>query len=577
MERHWKMDPARSASIRRPLIFKFFLFSLIAVAFLSRVSAESPQLHQLRHLVDSAQWQKAVQLAQSSSGHSADFYFLYGIALAQTGQLDDARRAFNAGVAIAPKDERFPVELAGVDFRQKHYARAARHLRHALRLKPGDSYAQNFLATTYFLQGNLAAALKHWNRIDKPQIAAIHDEPVPSVDAALVDRAFAFSPASKLKLSDLLTTEARLRGLQIFPSFEFDLSALPDGNFDVAFHNSEHPSWKQHKLLALGVMLRGLPAQAIYPEFYNLNYRALNFLSYFRWDQEKRRVDAQINGPVHGNPKEHFYLGTDLRNENWRIVPSFAGPAPVLGALNLRREAVSAGYSRIPSARWQWSAAAELSHRDFRSVFLGTVLSPQLLTDGYQLKESLRLDSTLWNDPDHRVILTGAALSETGRIWSSPPHTFEKLQGFSALHWFPLSTGDDYELQQRVSAGKTFGDVPFDELWVLGIGGDNELWMRGHIATRDGMKGSAPIGRAYFLSNTECDKNIHNFGLFRVKLGPLLDTGTISDPLPGLGSHKWLFDAGGQIKVIAFGFGAAISYGKDLRSGNNAFYISLLH
>lgn len=575
MERHWKMDIARSASARFSLVFGFLAFLLLSTAF-PLAATETPPLEQLRHLVDAAQWQKAVQVAETHPGHSADFYFLYGTALAQTGRLEDARRAFHSGRVLAPKDPRFPVELAGLDFKEKHYANAASKLHFALSLNPGDSYAEDFLATVYFLQGNLEAALEHWNRVGKPKIVNVQSDPIPALDPALLDRAFTFSPASMLRLSELRTTEARVGALQSFTSIRFDLRARPDGKFDVTFRNSEHPSWKRHKLLALGVMLRGLPSETIYPEFYNFNHRALNFVSYFRWDDEKRRAGAQLNGPVHGNPNEHFYVGTDLRNENWRILPSFTGPAPVLGALNLRREAVSAGYTRIPSWRWQWTAEGEFSHRDFRSVLLGPALPPQLVIEGNQLKETLRLNTILWGNPDHRISLTGTASSETGHIWSSPEHTFEKLQASSLLRWFPLPVGDDYELQQRFSTGKTFGEEPFDELWGLGIGGDNDLWMRGHIATRDGMKGSAPMGRAYFLSNTEFDKNIHDFGLFRIKLGPLLDTGAISDMIPGLGSYKWLWDVGAQAKVIAFGFGVAISYGKDLRSGNNAFYVALL-
>ncbi len=58
--------------------------------------------------------------------------------------------------------------------------------------------------------------------------------------------------------------------------------------------------------------------------------------------------------------------------------------------------------------------------------------------------------------------------------------------------------------------------------------------------------------------------------------GPFLDTGKITDPTPGLGSHKWLWDIGLQTKVRAFGMGVVFSYGKDLWSGNNAFYASML-
>ena len=162
-----------------------------------------------------------------------------------------------------------------------------------------------------------------------------------------------------------------------------------------------------------------------------------------------------------------------------------------------------------------------------------------------------------------------------GRIWSQPSHSFEKLQGSLRLHWFPQSQGDDYEIQHRIRAGKTFGEVPFDELFMLGLERDNDLEMRGHIGTRDGRKGSAPLGRNYFLSNWEADKNVYRNGIFTVKLGPFLDTGKITDASAGLGSQKWLWDLGAQATVRVFGVGVAFSYGKDLRSGNNAFYVSM--
>lgn len=100
--------------------------------------------------------------------------------------------------------------------------------------------------------------------------------------------------------------------------------------------------------------------------------------------------------------------------------------------------------------------------------------------------------------------------------------------------------------------------------------------MRGHIGTRDGYKGSAPLGRDYYLSNWETDKNVYGNGLVRLQLGPFLDTGKITDPIAGLGSHKWLWDIGLQVKLRVFGTGVVFSYGKDLRSGNNAFYLTML-
>ena len=154
--------------------------------------------------------------------------------------------------------------------------------------------------------------------------------------------------------------------------------------------------------------------------------------------------------------------------------------------------------------------------------------------------------------------MRAACRHKLGRIWSQPSHSFEKLQGSLRLHWFPQSQGDDYEIQHRIRAGKTFGEVPFDELFMLGLERDNDLEMRGHIGTRDGRKGSAPLGRNYFLSNWEADKNVYRNGIFTVKLGPFLDTGKITDASAGLGSQKWLWDLGAQVDGAGFWSGSCV-------------------
>jgi hypothetical protein len=98
--------------------------------------------------------------------------------------------------------------------------------------------------------------------------------------------------------------------------------------------------------------------------------------------------------------------------------------------------------------------------------------------------------------------------------------------------------------------------------------------MRAHIATHDGRKGSASLGGNYVLSNWEIDKHVYNNGIFGLKLSPFLDAGRVNGPTPGLGSKKSLWDTGVQTKISVLGVGITFTYGKDLRSGNNAFYVT---
>ena len=577
MERGREMDVAGAAPTRSPLIPTFLIF-LLCCAVLggaqTRSSSDQP-VERARQLFVEQRWQDIVNLGQSEQNPSAEFDFYYGTALAQLGRLTEAQRAFSAGARLQPDDKRFPLELAGVAFKQKQYVHAARHLRRALHLDPKDSYGNNFLGTVYFLQGNIEGALKYWNRVGRPQIAEVQAVPTPRVNAGLLDRAFAFAPASVLGLPDLGISDARVRELGIFPSYQFDLQARGDGKFDMVFRNRERDGWGQSTWEKLFLLFRELPFLAITPEIYNLRHQAINFVSMYRWDAEKRRVLAELSGPFKANPKFRYGLIANLRGENWDIRDSFQGPAPLLGSLNLRREAVGAEFASVESGRWRWSAGVEVSHRDFRSVIPGVALTPSLLAKGYQLKQLAELDAALWRSPERRMTLEGGLSSQAGRIWSQPSQSFEKLQSSLRFHWFPQAQGDDYEVNHEIRAGKTFGNVPFDELFMLGLERDNDLSMRGHIGTRNGRKGSAPLGRNYFLSNWEADKNVYRNGILAVKLGPFLDTGKITDDSAGLGSHKWLYDLGAQAKLRVFGIGVAFSYGKDLRSGNNAFYVTM--
>lgn len=570
-----RMDGSPKRRLEWPLPRTALLCLLLCACISLRAQQPAPQpptAAQLQKLAAAQQWPQIARLLQPLSPRTASMDYYLGMALARTGRLAAAERSLQAGRRLAPRDPRFPVELAGIAFKRKNYPRAARMLRRAIKLEPHSKYANNFLATVYFLDGNLPAAVKYWNRIGKPYIAQVRSEPVPSVSPALLDHAFAFSPAATLRLPQLFATNQRIHGLSIFPQYHFDLEAQPNGHFNLVFRNRQLNGFGGGKWQAAALILRGLPFQQVNPAFYNFRHRAINFVSMYRWDAQKRRIYAHLSGPFEGRAKYRWNITADLRDENWALRNSFTGPAPLLAALNLRREMAAFTLASYAGSRVNWSAGAALSHRNFRGVQPGSVLTPQMLASGYQLKQTAQLRAVLWRAPGHRFTLSAHAASQAGRLWSRSPESFEKLTGALAWHWFPRARGDDYAMSQQIRAGHTFGQVPFDELFILGLDQDNHLPMRAHIATRDGRKGSAPMGRDYFLQNWEIDKNIYSNGIVRVQLGPFLDIGHITDPGTALGSHRWLFDTGIEAKLRVFGVGVAFSYGKDLRTGNNAFY-----
>ncbi len=165
-------------------------------------------------------WPEVVRLAAPLPARSADVDFAYGMALAHLERWQDAHAALLAGHRQCAQQERFAVELAGIAFELKHYPEAIRWLRNALRINPHDEYANNFAGTVYLLMGNINAALKYLNRVQKPYIAATRFDPQLHVQRLILDRAFAFSPAAVLSERDYETTQARLDALGIFPTYQ---------------------------------------------------------------------------------------------------------------------------------------------------------------------------------------------------------------------------------------------------------------------------------------------------------------------------------------------------------------------
>jgi hypothetical protein len=180
--------------------------------------------------------------------------------------------------------------------------------------------------------------------------------------------------------------------------------------------------------------------------------------------------------------------------------------------------------------------------------------------------------------PERRFTLDGQAEFRAGRNYGSGLGAFASVNGELKSRWLPKARGDDYEFLSRLRGGDTFGDVPLDQLFQLGVERDNGLWLRGHPGTLDGRKGRAPLGRRYLLLNSELYKTVYDAAFFRVQLGPFFDTGAIADPSGLFGSQKWLFDTGIQARLRVLGsVSVLLSYGRDLRSGTAAFYGTSVH
>lgn len=576
MESRASLDTPGGAADKQ-LICLLLLLALLLFPSASAAAQESPsttdKLSEVRRLYDAEQWNDIVQAVPESSDVEADLQVYRGLALAQLERWEEAEKAFQEGLHRYPRDPRFLVELAGIAYREKRFAKAKRYLRRALAIAPEDDYASDFLASIYLLEDNLDAALKYWNRDGKPKLSDLAFEPQPKLNPPLLDRTFSFSPGSTWTRDQFWTTQALLESLDVFPRTRFDLGAQPDGSFDLKFHGSERSSWgsKWEGLLSL---LRGLPYQSVYPELYDLGGRGLNWRSLVRWDDEKRRVFTEIAAPIGENPATRYRVYLQGINENWNLTNTIA--PNTVAAANLEKAVAGADFQSIVSGRWQWSAGAEYSYRKYRNLFGIPANVASAFTNGSAISVRSTVQRSLVRIPEDRFTVDSSVTGEIGTFFSGSLNRYARIQGSLQAHWLPEERGDDFETQVRLRAGRTFGNVPFDEFFMLGFDRDNDLWMRGHPGLRDGEKGNAPLGRNYVLVNAETDKILYRGAFFTWKAGPFLDTGDIYDPSGSFGSPRWLWDTGVQTKFRVLGsFEVVLGYGKNLRSGQNSFFTTV--
>jgi tetratricopeptide (TPR) repeat protein len=574
-----QLDAAGSPPKGRVIFLLIAVLMLGSPAFAQDHPSDQARLTAAQNAFNAGHWDEAVSLAKGPADQSPEFDFLEGLALARLEKWPEAKLAFDAGLRKAPNDPRFLVELAGIAYKQKDFRTAKDQLHAALRLNPQDAYAREFLATVYFLEGNLEAALKYWNPEDKPRLRHVEFAPPLRLKESLRNRAIVFNAPQILSRDALLATQARLDNLGVFSSRRIELAPADSGDYDVTLHLAERNGWGDSKVEGIVSLLSGLPYATVYPEFYNLGHDAVNLTSLARWDSEKRRVFLTLSTPFYGDPGLRLQVYADARNENWNLSQTFFGAGTPLTGLNMRRAAFGLEVHSIVNGRWNWSAGADIANRNFRNV--SAVASPAertFFTGSTSLAGRLRFERTLARVAERRFTLDSSAEARAGREFADGLGPFATLRGSLRAHWFPRSQGDDYEMQGQIRAGGTAGKATLDELFQLGIERDNDLWLRGHAGTFDGRKGAAPLGRRFFLANWEMDKNIYENGFFTVKLGPFLDSGAVADSSGLFGSRSWLWDSGAQCKVrVLGGLTIILSYGRDLRGGHDAFYGTVLH
>lgn len=499
----------------------------------------------------------ATALSLIAQETTADAALAEGIALSRQNRFSEANAALLAAQRRFPADARFLLELAGVSYRLKDMEGAKRNLRKALRIDPANNYGNEFLATLHLLDGNLEAALFRWNRIGKPLLQEVVFDPVPTIHPTLLHRAVTFSGGQILTLHRFHATERNLDLLNLFARRQLDLAPSANGRYVATYRLLPAAQPFSGRWATILALTRGLPYQAVSFDQTNLANRAWTAHALYRWDAQKRRVAADLTGPLGKTPSRSFQISLDGRDEHWDL--------PVTeNAVRLRKAAAEIGASFILREKLTWSTTVRISKRTLSSPSANAAFD-----SGWSIEQRNQLDLPVFTLPEHRFRLNAKATLRTGRFLEQAKSR-RILGGDAALtaNWLPQPKGDEWEVRAAFYAGRISG-VPFDEYFQLGMERDSPYWIRGVAGSRDGRKGAGPIGSDFSLVQSGLDRTVFRIPFLRVKAGPFFDTGRAG----GFTKAEWRSGTGAQMRVLAGGGVAwSLIVGRDLRRGEMAFY-----
>lgn len=501
-----------------------------------------------------AQLESALALAPDYEG-----WLTLGLARGRLGQLGEARRAFDAAIALDPRRAEAWIERGGLSFLEKDYPRAVADLQRALARAPQDDYARDLLASSLHLAGRGDEALTLWNRAGQPRLAQVRLSGLTHTREQVVRRELAFEEGRTLELGELRRSRLRLLELGIFERVTLRPEPLGNGQADLELAFAERHGFFASRADFVASTAIGALQGRTRLRYRNLGGAAVSLGGELRWQPNRPNLALSAEWP------RPFGLPAMLRLEGFRgrqlydvggevlerrrgldlVLRHVAGPATVVQLdLRTRERRFS---RRRPDAPEGFVVGPELGLE-------------QRLVDAYRLKLDLGLRAfrALPGLGSSLRYFRGVATLE-GRVFLAPPDG-------SSLERSVLAV--------RLRGGHGDRGTPLDDLFAPGGSPEMELPLRGHRQLRDGTLGATPLGRSLALANVEWRRRLLSGTALQAGVVVFYDAARIAGRPDGppIGLH----DVGAGLRVALRGASTLrVDLGHGLSDGRTSLFVGL--
>jgi hypothetical protein len=396
------------------------------------------------------------------------------VRLAAEGNLAEAASRLERTAAACP-DSASPLrELSGVRFRQRRWSEAEDAARRALTLAPGDAYTTRLLASELYMAGKRSEALRSWNEVGEPRLAALRVYGLERVRYGVVSRRVRFPVDGVITPDRLALARRRLGAVPAFARVRVGWNAQGAGKADLQVAVLERRLFRGGLPGIVLGLAAGIPERAVRLETGSLVGAGETWAAAWRWWEERPRISLQLRTPDAAGLAGIWDVVGFWERQAFRATSGLAAPA----TLHEERWHGGLGMAAWATPELRWRAGLSLDRWVGRGTGAGAEAGVEVRIAGDRIR-----------------------LAAVGRGWPGPGGSFGTVDG--EADWRSSARPEGIVTSVRTGLGAASARAPLG-LWPgAGIGHARPTLLRAHPLLDGGVVSGAVFGRRVAYAGAE--------------------------------------------------------------------------
>ena len=506
----------------------------------------------------------------SQNENNDQLCFLIGMCCAFQGNLDEAERWLHIATEINPTNDEYYSELGGIYFRKREFGKAHEMLLKAQRINPENSYTLELLGAIYNIKNLNNESLQVWNKLDKPILHEFFIEKSIS-NKKYLHKELCLYEGQIVTPNKLLETQMRLEKIGNFSDISINvIPAELENSVNLSLHLYQESGFADNINVFFLNAFKDIFNKTISIDYKNVVNKNINLFSLYRFHKYNQKINLKVTLPRYNmipfylsssytkkiekwnfeDSKENVENDYDISSDDFKISFDFI----------INDRTLFFHYLKIKSLSIFVPSEASNFQYDTNFYFsLGGVIKKALVRDfeaNYEIDVGLDYQFSLPLHAHNRIGQKGLIRLNMCKYWEKK-----------------LSNENTSELSICLNLGLTSNNIPFDQLFLLGVGNSESNLLRAHNIYNNGKLGFGPIANDFLLSNIDYDFNIYSKKLFKISGGIFVDQAYIMNSINQKFQKRLLTDIGGYLELNILNLPLLISYGYNLENRTNCIFI----